>query len=245
MWEIGLPDIQQPFIWPSTKVRGLFDSMSKGFPLDYLLFWANVMAYRFCQIGADSKQKIPRLLIVDRQQRLTSLYPVLKGIPVIRENYRTEQIYIAFRPRDQMFEVTDAAIQRDPEFIPDIGQLWSSRTSRRHVVREFFEQLRSYRPVNEEEEDFLSESIGTTKAGGPSLTLTVLEELRIRFHATVFSDQADRPGWAQFPDGRYWCLDVPPSVYHALTAGDACGVMWRGNAILGALDWEARALGPY
>jgi uncharacterized protein with ParB-like and HNH nuclease domain len=44
MGEIGLPDIQRPFIWPNTKVRDLFDSMYKGFPIGYLLFWANVMA---------------------------------------------------------------------------------------------------------------------------------------------------------------------------------------------------------
>jgi hypothetical protein len=90
---------------------------------------------------------------------LTSLYAVLKGIPVIRENYRTEQIYIAFRPRDQSFEVTDAAIRRDPEFIPDISQLWSSGASRRRAVRDFFERLRSYRLLNEDEEDLLSEAI--------------------------------------------------------------------------------------
>jgi hypothetical protein len=88
------------------------------------------------------------------------------------------------------------------------------------------------------------QSIGITQAGGSPLTLTVLEEFRLRFYATVVSDQADGDGWAQFPDGRYWRLDVPPSVYHALTAGDACGVLWRGNAILGALDWEAREQDP-
>jgi hypothetical protein len=33
-------------------------------------------------------------------------------------------------------------------------------------------------------------------------------------------------------------------VYHALTAGDACGVLWRGEALLGALDWEAREQDP-
>jgi hypothetical protein len=122
MGEIGLPDIQRPFVWPNTKVRDLFDSMYKGFPVGYLLFWANVVANGYRQIGADSKQKIPRLLIVDGQQRLTSLYAVLKGIPVGRENYRKEPISVAFRPKDQKFEVTDAAIRRDPEFIPDISQ---------------------------------------------------------------------------------------------------------------------------
>ena len=30
MGEIGLPDIQRPFVRPNTKVRNLFDSMYKG-----------------------------------------------------------------------------------------------------------------------------------------------------------------------------------------------------------------------
>jgi hypothetical protein len=88
------------------------------------------------------------------------------------------------------------------------------------------------------------QTIGITQAGQPSVTLTVLEEFRIRFYVTEVSDVPAGPGWAQAPDGHYWRLDVPPSVYHALTAGDACGVLWRGNAILGALDWEAREQDP-
>ncbi|MDR9756162.1 MAG: DUF262 domain-containing protein [Thermoanaerobacterales bacterium] len=39
MGEIGLPDIQRPFVWSMTKVRDLFDSMYRGFPIGYLLFW--------------------------------------------------------------------------------------------------------------------------------------------------------------------------------------------------------------
>jgi uncharacterized protein with ParB-like and HNH nuclease domain len=33
--EIGLPDIQRPFVWPSSKVRDLFDSMYRGYPIGY------------------------------------------------------------------------------------------------------------------------------------------------------------------------------------------------------------------
>jgi hypothetical protein len=88
------------------------------------------------------------------------------------------------------------------------------------------------------------QTIGISQAGQPPVTLTVLEEYRIRFYATTVSDTADGPGWAETSDGRYWRLDVPPSVYHALTAGDACGVLWRGQALLGALDWEAREQDP-
>jgi hypothetical protein len=88
------------------------------------------------------------------------------------------------------------------------------------------------------------QSIGITQAGGPPLTLTALEEFRVRFYPTTVSDAADGPGWAQAPDGRYWRLDVPPSIYHALSVGDGCGVLWRGSGLLGALDWEAREQDP-
>jgi len=159
MGEIGLPDIQRPFVWKPAKVRDLFDSMYKGFPVGYLLFWANGMAEGHRQIGMGAKQKVPRLLIVDGQQRLTSLYAVLKGKPVMRSDYTDQFIQIAFRPKDSQFEVCDAAIQKDPEFISDISQLWSGDLSRNRFVKDFIKSLRQHREVTEEEEDFLIESI--------------------------------------------------------------------------------------
>ena len=36
--EIALPDIQRPFVWKPAKVRDLFDSMYRGFPVGNLLF---------------------------------------------------------------------------------------------------------------------------------------------------------------------------------------------------------------
>ncbi len=155
--EIGLPEIQRPFVWPNSKVRDLFDSMYRGFPVGYLLFWVNGFSEVHRQIGTDTKQKVPRLLIVDGQQRLTSLYAVMKGIPVLRKDYSQERIHIAFRPRGQKFEVTDAAIRRDPEFISDISQLWSG--SRVRFVRRFLKRLGEHRPLSEDEGDELSENI--------------------------------------------------------------------------------------
>lgn len=32
---IGLPDLQRPFVWRDNKVRELFDSMLKGYPIGY------------------------------------------------------------------------------------------------------------------------------------------------------------------------------------------------------------------
>lgn len=159
MGEIGLPDIQRPFVWTNAKVRDLFDSMYKGFPIGYLLFWANGVGNGHRQIGVNAKQKIPRLLIVDGQQRLTSLFAVLKGMPVVRSDYSQSRIYIAFRPKDQKFDVADAAIQRDPEYISDISQLWSGELTRNRFVKQFIQQLRQYRQVTDDEEDELIESI--------------------------------------------------------------------------------------
>ena len=38
---IGLPDIERPFVWRNSKVRDLFDSMYRRYPVGYLLFWQN------------------------------------------------------------------------------------------------------------------------------------------------------------------------------------------------------------
>lgn len=124
MGDIGLPDIQRPFVWSAAKVRDLFDSMYRGFPVGYLLFWANGQPNHARQIGLEEKgHKTPSLLIVDGQQRLTSLYSVFRGKPVLDENFQERRLKIAFRPRDGRFEVTDAAVEKDPEFIPDISKL--------------------------------------------------------------------------------------------------------------------------
>ena len=158
--EIGLPDLQRPFVWPNAKVRDLFDSMYRGFPVGYLLFWesgaSDVSTHK---IGTDPKQKIANLLIVDGQQRLTSLYAVLKGVPVVQENYTSERIQIAFRPMNQKFEVSDAAIKKDIEFIPDISVLWHAKTSIFSFIQTFIARLQAQRAVDPDEVDRIAAAI--------------------------------------------------------------------------------------
>jgi Protein of unknown function DUF262 len=113
--DIGLPDIQRPFVWSNAKVRDLFDSMYRGFPVGYLLFWENAQGNGIRQIGVESKKhNLPARLIVDGQQRLTSLYAVFRGKQVLDADYKYRPIEISFRPRDGKFDVADAAIRRDP-----------------------------------------------------------------------------------------------------------------------------------
>ncbi len=159
MGEIGLPDIQRPFVWPMTKVRDLFDSMYRGFPIGYLLFWENGSSDTHRTIGAGPKQKVARLLIVDGQQRLTSLYAVMKAVPVITKDFKSQRIKIAFHPLSEKFEVSNAAIEKDVEWIPDISILWQPDTKPHAFKRKFLEKLGKRRPLTVEEEDIIHERI--------------------------------------------------------------------------------------
>ncbi len=141
--KLGLPDIQRPFVWKNVKVRDLFDSMYRGYPVGYLLFWETGVQPGTRQIGADTKQLVPSRLIVDGQQRLTSLYAVIKGIPVIRDNFSTEKIEIAFNPLDGKFAVPDAAIRRDKRYIPSISAIWEPTTSLIEFSSDYIDGLKS------------------------------------------------------------------------------------------------------
>lgn len=139
---IGLPDIQRPFVWKDTKVRDLFDSMYKGYPVGYFLFWANANIEGTKGIGTASKQKHPTLLIVDGQQRLTSLYAVVKGQEVIRENYEKANIVIAFNPLEEKFEIPDASIKRNPRYFQNISELWQDDADLFEITDQFIDRLK-------------------------------------------------------------------------------------------------------
>lgn len=172
--EIGLPDIQRPFVWKNAKIRDLFDSMYKGYPIGYLLFWQNELTDTNRTIGIENKQKSPRLVIVDGQQRLTSLYAVIKKVLVVRENFDHEYVQIAFNPLEDRFEVSDAAIIRDKAFIPSISDIWKEDARVTHIIREYTDALKSVRTLTDAEESKIEDSIERLK-GLTSFPFTTLE----------------------------------------------------------------------
>lgn len=155
--EIALPDIQRPFVWQNTKVRDLLDSMYRGYPVGYLLFWQSEQGKH--HIGINKKQRTPNLLIVDGQQRLTSLYAVMKGVDVVRKNYEKTPIHIAFNPLDGKFEVSNATIAKDKTFISDISIIWSDNSNQFKVLNRYIEQLAEIRKITDEELTKIEDSI--------------------------------------------------------------------------------------
>ncbi|WP_169149597.1 DUF262 domain-containing protein [Azoarcus sp. TTM-91] len=161
---IGLPDIQRPFVWPNAKVRDLFDSMYKGYPVGYFLFWqTGAEEVGTKGIGQDQKQKSPSLLIVDGQQRLTSLYAVVMREPVLRDNFEHEYIRIAFNPLKGEFAVPDATTEKQPEFIADISEVFARPSHK--TINEYVKRLRDAREasggtLSDEEEERVADAIG-------------------------------------------------------------------------------------
>ena len=150
---IALPDIQRPFVWSHSKVRDLLDSMYRGFPIGTLMFWETGAEVNTRQIGTGKRDRVARLLVVDGQQRLTSLFSVITGQEIVTKTFEEKRIRIAFRATDETFQVTDAAIERDPEFISDITVLWKDRY--KSVINNFFARLSESRTgeLTSEEQD--------------------------------------------------------------------------------------------
>lgn len=125
---IGLPDLQRPFVWKDAKVRDLFDSMMKGFPVGYVMLWASPADYTNTKtIGLGDKQfKRPDDLVIDGQQRLTSLLAAIKGIEVMDKNFKRRRIKISFEPLSKDFQVWTKAYERSYQYIADIAEIFKA-----------------------------------------------------------------------------------------------------------------------
>ena len=136
-----------------------FDSLYRGYPAGFLLFWETGVGAGLKGIGTKNAQAAPKLAIVDGQQRLTSLYAVVKGVEVLRANFKRERIQIAFNPLSGRFDVADAAIRKDKAFIPDISILWQPDFKPSAYRKEFLKQLRDVREISDDEAERIEEAI--------------------------------------------------------------------------------------
>lgn len=101
-----LPELQRRYIWKATQVRDLLDSLYHQYPSGQLLVWEtdDLPFSRIASVeGVESNQRRPQLLL-DGQQRLTSLAAIMLGRPlVVRGSKRP--IDIVFNIHTVKFEV--------------------------------------------------------------------------------------------------------------------------------------------
>jgi hypothetical protein len=115
--EIAIPEIQRPFVWDSSKVRDLMDSLYQGYPIGYVIAWRNPNVR--LKDGSLSEGK---KILIDGQQRITALTAAILGQYVVNKTYQRVKIKIAFHPIDERFEVQNPAILKDKTWLPDISQ---------------------------------------------------------------------------------------------------------------------------
>jgi hypothetical protein len=83
--ELLLPEMQRRYVWPATRVRDLLDSLYRGYPSGTILVWETDQEIETKSLAVKAT-KAPtssnRLLLLDGQQRITSLAAILEGQPV-------------------------------------------------------------------------------------------------------------------------------------------------------------------
>ena len=116
---IAIPEMQRPFVWDTSQVRDLMDSLYKGFPVGYIIIWQNPDVKL-----KDGSIAIGKKVLIDGQQRITAMAAAIVGQEVLDNHYKWKRISIAFNPMDETFEVSNSANQRSSKWIPDIAPVF-------------------------------------------------------------------------------------------------------------------------
>lgn len=102
--DIALPEFQRGYVWNREQVRGLFTSLYRGYPVGGFMTWTTAAA------SADSRGSSARAdgnvrLLLDGQQRATSLYGVIRGRkPPFFEGRDDAFSGLHFNVEDEVFE---------------------------------------------------------------------------------------------------------------------------------------------
>lgn len=108
--ELRLPEMQRRYVWRSTRVRDLLDSLYRGYPSGAILLWETdeaVPLQEFAVTQQHNPYQSTRLLL-DGQQRLTSLSAVIQGKQVeVRGRKRPIELLFNLDHPDQLAIVTE------------------------------------------------------------------------------------------------------------------------------------------
>ena len=108
--ELRLPEMQRRYVWRSTRVRDLMDSLYRGYPSGAILVWdtdEDVPLQEFAVTQTVNPYQSTRLLL-DGQQRLTSLAAVIRGEPVnVRGRKRPIELLFNLEHPDHLVVVTE------------------------------------------------------------------------------------------------------------------------------------------
>lgn len=114
--ELQLPEIQRRYVWRAPRVRDLLDSLYRAYPSGSILVWETdqQVPARDLQVHAQASGQEPRKLLLDGQQRLTSLAAVVRGKPIhVRGRKRPIDILFNLEHPDGLDELTEVEGDED------------------------------------------------------------------------------------------------------------------------------------
>lgn len=132
--DIAIPEIQRPFVWKTSKVRDLLDSLYKGYPIGYIITWRNPDV----NLKDGSKSEGKKILI-DGQQRVTALRAAILNEYVLDDKFKRKKIRIAFNPISETFEVRNPAIDKNKEWISDISIVFDGSVDQFDLLSNYLE----------------------------------------------------------------------------------------------------------
>lgn len=116
--ELRMPEMQRRYVWRSTRVRDLLDSLYRGYPSGAILLWDSdeaVPQQPFAVEQQHNPYQSTRLLL-DGQQRLTSLSAVIRGEPVmVRGRKRPIEVLFNLEHPDELAVVTEVNENEDED----------------------------------------------------------------------------------------------------------------------------------
>ena len=96
--ELLLPEMQRKYVWRSTQARDLLDSIYRDYPSGSILIWETNLIPEVKMRSFEKKNEQPigkRLLLLDGQQRITSLASILDGQAVrLREGSSIKEKFV-------------------------------------------------------------------------------------------------------------------------------------------------------
>lgn len=120
---ILLPEFQRGYVWNRDQVRGLMRSLYRDYPVGGLLLWQTDSDS--ASVRGESGGSGLRHLLLDGQQRITSLYGVIRGhAPAFFEGDTSAFTGLHFNVEDEKFEFYAPAKMRGDDRWVDVTSLF-------------------------------------------------------------------------------------------------------------------------
>lgn len=230
-----LPEFQRGYVWNRDQVRGLMRSLYRGFPVGALLVWeteADPGSVR----GANQLGGGVKLLLLDGQQRITSLYGVVRGRPpAFFEGDQSAFTGLRFNVESEGFEFYAPAKMRDDPTWVDVTALFAeggleTQIGRLNGYPELLPKIVSYMTRLSRLRNLLEREFHQEKITGAHMTVDTVVEIfnRVNSGGTKLSkgDLALAKICADWPEAR-------STMRKHLGAWDSAGFQFN-------LDWLLR-----